>query len=187
MTRSALLCLLLAAPPALAASQEVTLRLPGAELHATLHTPDGVINPLVVLIIAGSGRADRDGDSPLGVTTSSYRKLAEALSAAGIASLRYDKRGIGASRADNPAESALRFTDYVQDARAWLGWLWARGSFGALAVAGHSEGSLIGLAALQQTPAPVAAFVSRAGPGENLAATIRRQLHANPARPAAGE
>ncbi|MFC4455975.1 alpha/beta hydrolase [Deinococcus sonorensis] len=180
----------LLASPAFATSQEVTLQVPGAELHATLQVPEGTVQPPVALILAGSGPTDRDGNSPAGVTAASYRKLASVLEAAGIATLRPDKRGIGASRADNPSEAALRFTDYVTDARAWLTWLSQQQSggtrtFGPLVLIGHSEGSLIGLAALQQPPVPVAAFVSLAGPGENLATTLRRQLHSNPANPAA--
>lgn len=172
--------------PALAASREVLLTVPGAELHATLQTPEGVVLPPIALIIAGSGPTDRDGNNPLGVTVGSYRKLADALEAAGIATLRPDKRLIGASKANDPSEAALRFDDYVNDARAWLTWMAAQqadgnNAFGPLILIGHSEGSLIGLAALQAAPVPVAAFVSLAGPGENLAATVKRQLRANPA------
>ena len=172
--------------PVLASSREIVLTVPGAELHATLQTPGGVVAPPIALIIAGSGPTDRDGNNSLGVSVSSYRKLADALEAAGIATLRPDKRLIGASRADDPSEAALRFDDYVNDARAWLSWTTTQktggnSAFGPLIVIGHSEGSLIGLAALQAAPVPVAAFVSLAGPGENLAATVRRQLRANPA------
>ncbi|MCW3122678.1 MAG: hypothetical protein JWQ38_2170, partial [Flavipsychrobacter sp.] len=51
----------------------------------------------VVLIIAGSGPTDRDGNNPMGVKASSYKMLAEALQKEGIATVRYDKRGIGES------------------------------------------------------------------------------------------
>ena len=46
--------------------------------------------------------------------------LAELLQTQGIASLRYDKRGIGQSKIKNLNESELRFEDYVGDASAWL-------------------------------------------------------------------
>ena len=74
----------------------------------------------------------------------------------------------------------------MNDARAWLAWTTTQqaggtSTFGPLILIGHSEGSLIGLAALQAPPVPVAAFVSLAGPGENLADTVRRQLRTNPA------
>lgn len=190
MTKLLMLGLSLIFTSALGTSRDVALSVPGAELHATLQTPDGVERPPIALILAGSGPTDRDGNNPLGVTVGSYRKLADALEAAGIATLRPDKRLIGASHASDPSEAALRFDDYVNDARAWLAWTATQhtqgtSTFGQLFLIGHSEGSLIGLAALQAPPVPVAAFVSVAGPGENLAAIVRRQLHANPANPAA--
>ncbi|RYE20334.1 MAG: hypothetical protein EOP42_27640, partial [Sphingobacteriaceae bacterium] len=51
----------------------------------------------VVLIIAGSGPTDRNGNSSLGISSNSYFLLADALGKAGIATLRYDKRAIGKS------------------------------------------------------------------------------------------
>ena len=122
MMKVLMLTLSLMFTPALAASREIVLTVPGAELHATLQTPDGVVRPPIALIIAGSGPTDRDGNNPLGVSVGSYRKLADALEAAGIATLRPDKRLIGASKASDPSEAALRFDDYVNDARAWLSW-----------------------------------------------------------------
>jgi hypothetical protein len=49
--------------------------LAGALLDAQSHAP-------VVLIIPGSGPTDRDGNNPLGVTSSPNRLLAEALASA---------------------------------------------------------------------------------------------------------
>jgi hypothetical protein len=66
-------------------------------LMGSLETPEGVEKPPVVLIIAGSGPTDRDGNSRMiPGKNNSLRMVAEALSA-GIASLRYDKRGVGAA------------------------------------------------------------------------------------------
>lgn len=47
-----------------------------------------------ILIIPGSGPTDRDGNSPMGVTASTYRLLAEDLAARGLTTLRIDKRGM---------------------------------------------------------------------------------------------
>lgn len=170
--------------PALAASREVTLDVPGARLAATLQTPDGPqhVRPPVVLIIAGSGPTDRNGDNPLSGPAGTYRKLAANLAARGIASLRYDKRGIGASTLADPREEAQTFDDFVKDARAWLTWLGQQPGLGPVGVIGHSEGGLIALAALQgETPAR--ALVLLAAPGEDIGTTIRRQLAQNPANP----
>ena len=83
------------APPSrrstcLAGSVEGTLLLPAKAASGKVP---------VVLIVAGSGPTDRDGNSAgLPGQNNSYRMLAEALAADGIASLRYDKRGIGTSK-----------------------------------------------------------------------------------------
>jgi uncharacterized protein len=103
----------------------------------------GVAEPVAAaLLITGSGKTDRDSDAalPLGMTLRAgiTRAIAEALAGAGVPSLRYDKRGVGASGGDYyPAGMAQRFTD----ARAALGWLAARAPGLPLLAIGHSEGS----------------------------------------------
>src|SRR5687768_760313 len=75
----------------------VTLDTGTGIIHGTLLLPEKMPAP-VVLIIAGSGPTDRNGNTPLlPGRNDSLRKLAEDLAAQGIASLRYDKRGVAAS------------------------------------------------------------------------------------------
>ncbi len=84
-------------------------------LVGTFAKPAGVARGPTVLILAGSGPTDRDGNAPaLGLATNTYRLLAAELAKAGIRSLRYDKRGIGAS--ERVAEQDLRVDRYVADA-----------------------------------------------------------------------
>jgi pimeloyl-ACP methyl ester carboxylesterase len=168
----------LAATPAFAASSDVTLATPSGTVYGTLDVPDGVKAPMpVALIIAGSGPTDRDGNTPLGVTSASYRLLAEALAARGIATLRYDKRGIAASAASLPKPaSATQFTDYVDDAVGWVKQLRADKRFSRVALVGHSEGSLVALLAANRTP--VDAVVSVSGSGRPLGDVIVEQIAA---------
>lgn len=78
------------------------LETPTGTLYGTLELPKSKPPFPVVLIIAGSGPTDRDGNStarpapnvPPG-PNNSLKLLAGGLAAQGIASLRYDKRGIG--------------------------------------------------------------------------------------------
>jgi uncharacterized protein len=85
----------------------------------------------------------------------------------GIASLRYDKRGIGASRVDIPGgEASLTIDDFAGDAVAWGRQLRADARFGRLVLAGHSEGALIALMAAPQLKAD--GVVTIAGPGRRL-------------------
>lgn len=169
------LALCLVATPALAREEPVELRTPSGSLHGTLSIPDGPTPPPVALLIAGSGPTDRDGNGPtVGTRNDSLRLLARALRERGIASLRYDKRGIGASAAAGPAEADLRFDHYVDDAAAWVARLAADRRFARVAVVGHSEGALIGTIAVQATPE--VALVSLAGASESADVLLRRQL-----------
>ena len=128
-----------------------------------------------VLIIGGSGPTDRDGNSPLGLKTDAYKQIAEALFARGVASVRYDKRGVGASYNALLDESKARFEDVIADASSWIAKMRSDARFGPITVAGHSEGSLIGMLAAYRAQAD--AFVSLEGPGFPAAEGLRRQTH----------
>src|SRR5687768_6203120 len=81
----------------IAVSEEaVRVETPNAILYGSLLLPQAKRKVPVILIISGSGPTDRDGNSPLlKGPNNSLKLLAEGLAANGIASLRYDKRGIG--------------------------------------------------------------------------------------------
>ena len=114
----------------------------------------------MVIIIAGSGPTDMDGNSiGLGMTNNSLLYLAKELADNGIASVRYDKRGIGKSQAAGTSEEELRFEHYIDDATAWAEMFGNDSRFSTIAIAGHSEGSLIGMVAAQKSKA-VKAYIS---------------------------
>lgn len=155
-------------------TQTVRLATSTGELAGTLTRPAGSSDQ-VAFFIAGSGPTDRDGNSAgLPGKNNSLKLLAEGLAQAGIATLRTDKRGIGASAAAAPAESDVRFETFVDDAVAWLEWLQAEDQFQHFSIIGHSEGSLIGMLAAQQSL--VEAFVSLEGAGHTAQATMMTQL-----------
>jgi pimeloyl-ACP methyl ester carboxylesterase len=158
-----------------AAETPITLDTPTGQLAGTLELPAGADKPRVALLIAGSGPTDRDGNSSMiPGRNDSLKLLAAGLAEAGIATVRYDKRGIGGSHAAGSAESALRFEMFVDDAAAWIARLNADPRFASVAVIGHSEGSLIGMLAARQTDA--AAFVSIAGIADGASTLMRKQL-----------
>ncbi len=127
----------------------------------------------VVVMIAGSGPTDRDGNSRLGASSAPLRKLAEALAGRGVASLRYDKRGLGKSgTAFDPAQITL--DDFVSDAAAVVQKVAADPRLGPVSVLGHSEGGLIALKLAQKTPLGTLVLVATAG--RPLAAVLREQL-----------
>jgi hypothetical protein len=172
----ALALLLSLALSAGAAEQSVSLKTPTGELFGTELLPDGAKGPMPVMLIhPGSGPTDRDGNSKLmGGSNHSLKYLAEGLAAQGVASVRIDKRGIGQSAAAMVSESALRFENYVDDAAAWIAKLKADPRFSKVIVAGHSEGSLIGMLAATKAGAP--GLVSIAGVGRPADDVLREQL-----------
>src|SRR5262249_17067560 len=126
-----------------------------------------------VLIIAGSGPTDRDGNGPL-ISTDAYRMLAAGLAAQGIRSLRYDKRGLGRTAPPAGPEAAGRFDDFVHDAAAAAADLGRRPHVSSVVMAGHSEGGLVAMRAARETT--VAGIVLIAVPARPLADLLRAQF-----------
>lgn len=152
---------------------EVTVETRQGKLAGTLLYPNPQKPCQVALIIAGSGPTDRNGNNAM-MKNNSLKYLAEDLAREGIASLRYDKRGIGASVGAAISEADLRFDDFVEDARSWIRWLNADERFSEIIVIGHSEGSLIGMLASEMEE--VDRYVSLAGAGQPIDKVLRKQL-----------
>ncbi|SFE89024.1 alpha/beta hydrolase [Thermoflexibacter ruber] len=144
------------------------------KIEGTLLIPDAKKTVPVVLIIAGSGPTDRNGNSGIGITAQSYKLLAEDLAKNGIASLRYDKRGIGKSAEAGMKEDSLRFEHYIDDAVAWVNFLGKDKRFNKIVILGHSEGSLIGMVAAQKSKAN--SYISVAGAGRPIDEIILQQV-----------
>jgi len=155
----------------------VTLKTASGDLEGTLITPFSNSLKTIALIIAGSGPTDRDGNNPA-MMNNSLKMLANELDKNGIASLRYDKRGIGKSRQAGLKETDLRFENYINDVKAWINYLKNELKFNNVIVIGHSEGSLIGMVASQSNI--VSKFISIAGAGQSADKIIREQLKSQP-------
>ncbi len=128
----------------------------------------------VALIIAGSGPTDKDGNSALAGKNNSLKMLAEGLAQEGVATVRYDKRGLGDNQALLTMEEDGTFDQNVDDAVQIIQALQADKAYSSIHVIGHSEGSLIGLLAAQKTG--VESFVSIAGAGRPLDEVLLEQL-----------
>lgn len=145
-------------------------------LHGSLTLPNSNARKLTVcLIISGSGPTDRDGNNVY-MKNESLKMFAYALADSGIASLRYDKRGIGESQVPGLEQKDVRFEDFIHDAEAWIDTLKKDPRFNRIVVAGHSEGSLIGMIAAQKN---ANGFISIAGAGKPASSLLKDQLATN--------
>lgn len=161
-------------------SEEVTLKTSTGTLSGTLTLPplSSDAMPLIVMI-SGSGPTDRDGNSlALQGKNDALKMLAEECAKSGIASLRYDKRGIGASKGAMLKEDDLRFEDYVRDANEWVHQCRFDKRFRKIIILGHSEGSLIGMIAARE--GFTNGFISVAGTGFPADEVIKKQISAQP-------
>ncbi len=158
------------------ASGPINLETDGETIYGTLQLPDGCGPFPTVLIHAGSGPTTRDGNSwGSPAKTDSLKLLAEGLATRGVASVRYDKRGIAASQAAGPDKEEDYFIEMlVTDLSDWLSLMRADKRFGRITIVGHSEGSLIGILAAQATPPD--AFSSLAGLGRPAGEVLIEQL-----------
>ena len=154
--------------------REIAFASDGLTLMGTLALPTHGDEPYpAALLLHGSGPVDRDGNAE-GLAMDAYRQVAHALARAGIASLRFDKRGVGAS--DGIAAEASR-TDLLDDARSALEGLRSQPEIdpARCILVGHSEGAYLApvLAADDET---IAGIVLLSGAARSLDVITRWQV-----------
>jgi fermentation-respiration switch protein FrsA (DUF1100 family) len=125
-------------------AEDVRIATPGGwTLAGTLTLPANAHGRVpAVVTISGSGPQDRDSGIEPVPGYRFFRQIADTLGRRGIAVLRLDDRGVGASGGDR---SKATSADFADDVRAALAWLRARPEIDPrrIALAGHSEGGLI--------------------------------------------
>ena len=135
----------------------------GAVLAGTLSLPEGYESgnagkPVAVVMVSGSGQQNRDeeifGHRP-------FLVIADFLARNGVASLRYDDRGTGASEGGDVENATTE--DFMEDALAAVEFLRSSGRFSKIGVLGHSEGGSI--AFMLGARGAVDFVISLAGPG----------------------
>lgn len=149
-------------PPFPYHSQEVTFlnEAAGITLGGTLTLPLGEGKFPAAILISGSGPQNRDeelmGHKPFWV-------IADYLTRHGIAVLRYDDRGVGASKGDFAAATSA---DFATDVASAMQFLSAQPQINAnqIGLIGHSEGGIIAPMVATTTPG-VAWIVLLAAPG----------------------
>ena len=153
--------------------KSVQIHLKDGTMSALLEMPEGDGPHPLMVIIAGSGPTDRNGNSPA-INNNSLKMLAEQLAEKGVSSIRYDKRGIGENISLGGNEEDLRFNDYIDDAAEWVRFAKNDNRFSKVGIIGHSEGSLIGMVAAEKADADM--FISIAGAGRPIDQVILEQL-----------
>lgn len=151
----------------------------GFTLAGTFTVPEGEGPFPAAILVSGSGPQDRDetifGHKP-------FLVLADHLTRAGVAVLRYDDRGVGES---GGVRETATTPDLARDAAAAFAWLRERPEVdpARVGIVGHSEGGLIGPLVAAQDDA-VAFLVLLAGPAvsgrEILLAQARFMLEREP-------
>ena len=141
----------------------------GATLAGTLTVPKGGAKR-VMIMVTGSGPENRDEEV-------AYHKpfavIADRLARAGIATLRYDDRGVGQSVGGETKHTTSE--DVAEDAIAGIEWLRAQKRFKKVGLLGHSEGGLIAFMLAAQKK--VDFIVSLAGPAVRGDSIMLYQAH----------
>lgn len=156
--------------------EKLLIPVAGGELKAALQMPDKGTGELVI-IHAGSGPTNKDGNTIGAGSNNSLKMIAESLAEKGIASIRFDKRGIGDNTALIKKEEELTFDLYVEDVKAIIDYAKKDDRFNEIHLLGHSEGALIMTVASQQND--VASLISIAGIGRPADEVLMEQLSAS--------
>jgi uncharacterized protein len=136
-------------------------------LKGTLAVPEVEAEKLpAVLMVNGSGGADRDGNMKKpAMNANIYKDLAHFITGLGFITLRYDKRAVGESQGD-PLTSGMM--DLMNDVVSNIKFLQNHPKVDKdkIIVLGHSEGCI--LSTIANTINPVAGLVLMAGAGTNI-------------------
>ena len=112
----------------------------GDTLQGTLTTPKGKHSKKLVILISGSGPQDRNEEL---LNHRPFLVLSDHLTRAGIATYRYDERGVGASGGTYQGSTTHDLAQDVEDVIDTLEKHRSEIGYKELGLIGHSEGGLI--------------------------------------------
>ncbi|MFV8357321.1 alpha/beta hydrolase [Flavobacterium sp. XS1P32] len=142
-------------------------------LKGSLYTPlKNSKKETLVILIAGSGPTDRDGNQK-NLINNSLKYLCEGLTQNDIAAFSYDKRMFAQFSQGTLNEATLSFEDFINDAKEVFTYFKNQKKYNKIIIAGHSEGSLLGMVAANNN---ADAFISIAGAGRSIDAVIVEQI-----------
>ncbi len=158
--------------------RQVKVPVEGGSIEATLSFPQkGSVNGKAVVLVAGSGPTDRDGNNPLiPGNVDNLKEIAYFLAEEGIMSLRYDKRGIGGSSSLMDMETPS-FNLYKDDLISCVDFLRTVEGVKEVYVAGHSEGSTLAIMAANEVE-DLEGLILLSGPGFRHSYILKTQIGA---------
>lgn len=165
--------------------EEVTWALDDTTVSATLTRPEGDGPFPAVVFVAGSGPTDRDWNSPLlPGRNGSAALLADELTRAGFATLRYDKRFTGPFAQENMPKllGNISFQSHLDELASAVDFLVAQPGIdpAQLFVLGNSEGTLHAMNYQNSDPAtPFAGLILTGAPGRPMAEVLHQQMAEN--------
>ncbi len=142
-------------------------------ITGTLFTKDTIQNnSKLVILIAGSGPTDRNGNVS-GMENNSLKFLAESIANEGNDCFSFDKRLFAQFKNGTLDEEKLRFDDFINDVKDIINYFKSNYKYKKIIIVGHSEGSLIGMVAAKEN---ADAFISIAGPARPIDQIISEQI-----------
>lgn len=125
----------------------------------------------LTIIIAGSGPTDRNGNQP-NMENNSLLMLAQGISQESDV-FTFDKRIFAMMKTGNIKEEELKFTDFSNDVVDIINYFKTQKKYKKIIIAGHSEGSTIGLLAMNHADA----IISIAGAGKPIDEILKEQIN----------
>ncbi|MDE5849733.1 MAG: alpha/beta hydrolase [Muribaculaceae bacterium] len=148
-------------PPFPYTTEELKITTDAGTIAGTLTIPENADkNTPLAILVTGSGPQNRDEEL---FEHKPFAVIADHLARCGVASFRYDDRGMGESTGDMMSATTA---DFAADAEAAVSHLKKTGRFGKTGLIGHSEGGLIAYM-LGAKPETLDFVVSIAGPAVN--------------------
>ncbi len=142
-------------------------------IKGTLFSIENTVSkPNLVIIIAGSGPTNRNGNQ-IGMQNNSLKFLAQAIAKDGNAAFSFDKRIITQMKNGTTDEKSLRFDDFINDVKDIITYFKSQKKYNKIIIAGHSEGSLIGMIAAKDN---ADAYISLAGAARTIDLIITEQI-----------
>ncbi|MBL4724141.1 MAG: alpha/beta hydrolase [Lutibacter sp.] len=141
-------------------------------INGTLLNPISIDKSPLILLIPGSGPTDRDGNNSM-MKNNSLKFLAEDLIKKNIATYRYDKSVLSFTKDDKEKIDSLTINVFINEAKAVISYFKKENNYSKIIVAGHSQGSLVGMIAANNT---VDGFISLAGAGRTIDSILVEQI-----------